>query len=155
MFEAWRGRAIVNERVASHFSNEEGNGKDGHDWDRSECLLNLHAHLVLEVLWMLKCGLVEDKDIAERCASKVDDEPKYPAPNQCFVLDRQSQNVSTLTMLRCTDWLLACKYYLYPICSCMRSRPALLRSSCLLARIAILIAQKARREAMLTCRWAH
>lgn len=79
MREASIGRAVVDEGVAAHLSHEEWHCEDGHDWDRFERLANFHAHLVLEVFWVLESRLVEDKHIAERSACEVDDEAEDPS----------------------------------------------------------------------------
>jgi hypothetical protein len=57
------GRRIVYLGVATHFEQEEWHREEGHPVERRDGLLNLEANLVAEVLWMLECRLVEDKDV--------------------------------------------------------------------------------------------
>jgi hypothetical protein len=72
------GGGVVDEAEAADFGDEEGNGEDGHDWDGFEGLLDLQTHLVLEVFRVLEGGLVEDKDVAERCEGGVDESTEEP-----------------------------------------------------------------------------
>lgn len=77
--EAWVGSAVVDEAEVADFGDEEGHGEDGHYGDRFEGLLDLQAHLVLEVFGVLEGGLVEDEDVAEGCECGVDKGAEEPA----------------------------------------------------------------------------
>lgn len=76
--EAWGGDVVVDEAVAADFGDEPGRGEDGHDRNRLHGLLDLKAHLVLEVFGMLEGGLVEDEYVAEGREGAVDDEAEEP-----------------------------------------------------------------------------
>lgn len=72
------GGGIVDEAVALDFSDEEGDGEDGHDRDGIEGLLDFHPHLVFEVFRVLEGGLVEDENVAERRKGGVDEGAEEP-----------------------------------------------------------------------------
>ncbi len=67
------GGCIVEFAVASDFSGKEWARHDGHDGHCYHCLLHLEANLVLEVFRVLECVLVEDEEIGERSANKIDE----------------------------------------------------------------------------------
>ena len=76
--EAGVGYAVVEEAMAADFGDEGGDCEDCHDRNCANSLLDLHAHLVLEVFGVLEGGLVEDEDIAECCAAEIDYQSENP-----------------------------------------------------------------------------
>lgn len=72
------GGGVVDEAEAAHFGNEEGHCEQGHDGNGLEGLLDLKAHLVLEVFGVFESSLVEDEDVAEGGKSAVNEGAKEP-----------------------------------------------------------------------------
>ena len=72
------GRRVVHLGVAQDFAEEEGYGEDGHDGGRDEGLLDLLRDLVFEVFGVLEGGVVEDEQVGEGGAEKVDDGAEEP-----------------------------------------------------------------------------
>lgn len=70
---------VVQLAVSADFEQEEGHGEDGHDWQCADGLLDLEPDLVLEVLWVLEGGFVENKDIGQRREDEVEDYAEDPA----------------------------------------------------------------------------
>ena len=73
------GDVVVDEAVASNFSDEGWEGEDGHYGYRLECLPYLHLDLVTEVFRVLKRCLVEDEVVAECRAEEVDNNAEQSA----------------------------------------------------------------------------
>lgn len=79
MREAGIADGFVHEAVAADFEEERGDGEEGHDGDGAEGLLDLEAHLVLEVFRVVEGGFVEDEDVGEGGEGEVDDCAEEPA----------------------------------------------------------------------------
>lgn len=74
------GRRIVQFGISLDFANKKGDGKDGHDGKRLECLLDLKGNLVLEVFRVGEGSMVEDEEVGEGGTDEVDDKAKEPKP---------------------------------------------------------------------------
>lgn len=77
----WEG--LVSDRViefgiSSDLGHEKRHGQQGHDGQRSHCLGDLKANLILEVFGVLKCGLIEDDNVRQGCTDEVNEETKNP-----------------------------------------------------------------------------
>ena len=69
---------VVHLSVAHDFHEEEGRSEGGQSGHRLHGLLNLHAHLVLEVLRVVEGGFVEDIVVGESGEAEVDEEAEDP-----------------------------------------------------------------------------
>lgn len=69
---------VVDERVAIDFGNEPRRGEKGNDGHCAQCLIDLHAHLVLEVFWVVDGSLIEDKNIRKTSTHSIVDNAKDP-----------------------------------------------------------------------------
>lgn len=78
MREAWVGDLIVDEGMTSDLSNEDGDGEDGHDGNRSQGLLDLQAHLILEVFGVIERVFVEDEQVGKGGEEEVDGSAEDP-----------------------------------------------------------------------------
>lgn len=78
MAEAGLCNFVVDKGVAANLSDEPRSGENGHDWDRCACLLDLHAHLVFEVLWVVDGRLVKHENVAQSRTGEVNHQSEYP-----------------------------------------------------------------------------
>ena len=65
----WR---VVKFCVAAHFADEEWGCEDSHERHGDQTLLDLQADLVFEIFGVGKGSVVENKEIGDGCADKVD-----------------------------------------------------------------------------------
>ena len=82
--------------MATHFTQEERRGEDGHDGERDHGLSDLEPDLVLEVFGMGEGGVVEDEEVREGSAHEIDDEAEEPTnlPNSTKRLESIVKRVS-------------------------------------------------------------
>ncbi|KAB8349513.1 hypothetical protein FH972_023539 [Carpinus fangiana] len=81
--QAWAvGGAAVHLRVAAHLEEKGRQSAEGHQREGGKGLLDLQAHLVLEVLGVLEGGLVEDQEIGGGGDGEVEDDGKDPGDGE-------------------------------------------------------------------------
>lgn len=64
--------------MTSHFTEKDRRSEYGHTRKRDHGLADLERNLIFEILGVCKCSMVEDQQVGQRGADKVDNQSKEP-----------------------------------------------------------------------------